>query len=479
MATIFVRESLTDKVGALWLYRDLLFHYGLRFSEVKVCKQLPQRITPQDFLLWEGEAARLPPLPRHTTGQIRSRKSGSFGLVHAHTRADFDLLVSRWDEVEAAAGHLFFAGGVTEQEQGTNDLRWVLDRLVQCHSHSYLRSVDWEKLERGARRRIESADDACAHFQAWAWLFAQLKDGHTKLVRVEGTSACCRVHCGVYGRFVDRHCFLVETVCPQSAAEEADITPGDQVVAVNGCDWPTYLRQEGSYWAAGTAHFRRACWPFMPWYQPVGTCLELETCDGKRTLHFGEESYPGFFHWLYEGRPEPLSFQRLGPDRYRLRIAYFPGDDEFVSCCKEALMAVPEKAELELDLRANGGGNAVTGRKVAGMLLPRGTPLSRHRGRRVGGSFTPWVVCHNEDDPVYLGPLTVMMNELCASATEGVLGALKAAGRAKLVGRRSAGSSGDHRTFLSPGGIRFTCSSWEETTPAGEPIEGHGITTRG
>jgi C-terminal processing protease CtpA/Prc len=87
-------------------------------------------------------------------------------------------------------------------------------------------------------------------------------------------------------------------------------------------------------------------------------------------------------------------------------------------------------------------------------------------------------VYRNPDRPIYDGPLTVLMDELCASATEGVIGALKSAGRAKLVGRRSAGSTGNPRHFVSPGGVRFTCSSWEETTPDGEAIEGRGISTR-
>jgi C-terminal processing protease CtpA/Prc len=116
--------------------------------------------------------------------------------------------------------------------------------------------------------------------------------------------------------------------------------------------------------------------------------------------------------------------------------------------------------------------------KVAGMLLPRGAVLSRRRGRRVGGAFTRWSVYRNPDDPIYGGRLTVLMDELCASATEMVLGALKAAGRAKLRGRRSARSTGNPRQFVSPGGVRFTCSSWEETTPEGEPIERHGVTTK-
>jgi hypothetical protein len=478
MGTLFVADSMAYLVPVFWTDRELLRHCGLGFREVRACKRPPGGIGRSDFLLWAGEAGRLPRLPRNATGRIRSRKTGGFGLVHGRTAADLRLLLSRWEEVEAAGDDVLFTGSVSEGERGTDELCWVMDRLVQTHSFSCLRQVDWGRIERGARRRIDSARDAQEHFRAWEWLFAQLRDGHTRLVAIEGANACSRVHCGVYGRFEDRHRFRVEWVAVGSAAEEAGIAPGDEVIAVNGRDWPAYLRQETMYWVFSTPHVRRACLRFVPWHQPAGTRLELELRGGRRTLTFGEESYRGFFHWTCEGRPEPAAFTWLGPGRYRLRIAYFAGDNEFVSFCRAALREMPRGAELELDLRGNAGGNRIARLKVAGMFLPRGAPLARRRLRRVGGSFTAWAIHRNPDRPVYRGPLTALMDELCASSTETVLGALKAAGRARLIGRRSAGSSGNPRLFLSPGGVRFTCSSWEETTPSGEPIEGHGISPR-
>ncbi len=478
MATVYVAKPVAHLVPVLFRDRDVLEHRGIDFDRAKVCKQPPAGAARDDFVLWVGEGRGLPALPRDATGFIRSRKAGPFGLVHGRTGADFGLLLSRWDEVEAAGGQLYFDGSVSERERGTDDVRWVIDRLAECHSYSLLRPVDWGKLERGVRRRIEAADSHCELFLAWSWLLARLRDGHSKLLSLEGDYPCTRVHSGVYGRFVDRDRFVVDRVYSESAAEEAGIKPGVTVLGANGSDWRTYLRQESAHWAFSTAHCRRAAWRFMPWYQPAGTRLQLDTTDGSRTIVFPEESYPSFFHWACEDRPEPVSFRQLGPGRYQLRIAYFAGGEEFVSSCREALMAVPEDAELELDLRGNGGGNGANGGKVVGMLVPRGAVLSRRRGRRVGGSFGPWSVYRNPDDPIYDGPLTVLMDELCASTTEGVLGALKAAGRAKLRGRRSAGCTGNPREFVSPGGVRFTCSSWEETTPEGEPIEGHGVTTR-
>ncbi len=478
MATVFLHESLAYRAAILRRYRELYHTLGLDYTDVRVCRRRPRAITPADFLLWPGEAAPPPALPPEATGFIRSRRTGAFGYVLGRAPADCWLLLNRWDEVETAGGHAFFTDSVAEHERDTGDLRWVLDRLIQCHSHSYGRSVDWEALERQARRRLDAAGDAQDHLRAWQWLFARLHDGHTKLLGIEGPHACPMVHCGVYGRFLDRGRFLVEEVRPSSAAEDCRLAAGDEIVAVNGLDWPTFLRRETAFWAFSSSHCRRAARPFLPWYQPAGTCLRLATSAGTRMLAFGEESYAGFFHWLCRGKPDPVTFDRLGPGRYRLRIAYFPSDDDFVPRCREALASLPADAHLELDLRGNGGGSGEFSCQVVSMLLPRGSGLYRARVRRVGGGFGRWVVERSTDEPVFLGPVTVLMDELCASATEGFIGALKSAGRARLVGRRTAGSSGLARVFLSRAGVRFSCSSWQETTPEGEPIEGRGVTTR-
>ena len=478
MGDVYLSESLAHLAPVLRCHADLLRLLGIGFAEVRVCRRFPARPAPDDFVLWLGERRGLPALPGWATGGIRSRRAGHFGCVQARTLPDLRLLLSRWDEIEASGGQVYFAGSVAEDERQTGDLRWVIDRLVQCHSYSLLRPVDWGRLERDAGRRLDGAQTPADHLRAWEWLFAQLKDSHTKAIRIEGADVCSRVHCGLQGRFADRHRFVIERVVAGSAADEARLRPGDRIPAVNGCDWPTYLRRESAFWAFSSPPFRRACGPFIPWYQPAGTHLELETSRGRRTLRFGEESFPGFFHWLSPQRPEPVTFDQLGPTRYRLRIVYFPGEEGFVADCRQALLSLPPGAELELDLRGNSGGSGAAMFALAGVFLRRGAPLSRRRGRRVGGGFTRWTLYRNPDDPVYVGPLRVLMDELCASSTEGLLGSLKAAGRAHLVGRRSAGATGNPRLFVSPGGVRFICSSWEETTPASEPIEGRGISTK-
>jgi hypothetical protein len=377
--------------------------------------------------------------------------------------------------VEAAGGQRVFAGSVSSEERGADEIRWVVERLATAHSYSYQRELDWDQFERSARLRIAAACSPADYLRAWEWALARLHDRHTRVLAIGGSSPCHRVHCGIYGRFVSRSRFIVEHVWPRSAAVAAGVVAGMMISGVAGGDWPTYLRHENPYWASSTRHFRRAIQRFIPWYQPNSTRLELLTDAGVRAVEFGDTSYPGFFHWLYDGEPEPVTFGWLGADRYRLRISYFPPGQGFVDCCEQLLSLVPGRGSLELDLRGNAGGNAETSVRVAEMLLKPGAPLARRRSRRVGGHYTRWTVLRSDSHPVYLGPLTALMDEFCASSCEMLLGALKANGRGMLVGRRSAGSTGNPRKYVTERGVEFLCSSWEETTPNGETIEGVGI----
>lgn len=478
MTTIYLKESLKELVDILWMFQEELHVCGLGFSKIIVCKRTPTKITPSDFLIWEGNGKNIPKLPSHATGQIRSRKTGSFGLIHSIPPSDLFLLTSRWEEVETQGKHRIFQHSVADDEREMDDLSWVIDRLKDNHSYSYNKKINWTRLKNETQKRLDLAEHPSDFLRAWEWLFAKLKDGHTKVLGLEGSQSCRRVHCGVFGRFIDPNCFLIEKIQKQSAAKAAGLKPGMHVLAVNGMDWETFLRLEKTYWCFSSYQSQRAKTPFITWSQPMGTDLQLKTDKGKLTIHFGTESYPGFFLWRYPERPDPVVFKKIDTDRYRLRIAFFAPGNDFVSQCRKALMSIPKGSILEIDLRGNSGMSGISMRKLLGMLLPKDSPVYRARTRLTGGSFTPWTVYHNPDEPIYDGTLRVLMDEYSASASENFIGAIKSTKRGKLIGRRTAGSTGNPNTFLSLNGVHFICSSWEHTLLNGEPIQGHGITTR-
>jgi carboxyl-terminal processing protease len=89
---------------------------------------------------------------------------------------------------------------------------------------------------------------------------------------------------------------------------------------------------------------------------------------------------------------------------------------------------------LVLDLRNNPGGAMAEAITVAGLFLPNNTPIAGLSARGLNAETLT-----SKGDSAYDGPLRVLQNAGSASAAEMVAGALRAAGRASLVGERSFG----------------------------------------
>ena len=104
MRRLFVHQAMTDLVPVFRRERRLLGDLGLRYDQIETCAALPLEIGADSLVLWCGEDPRLPALPPDCTGLIRSTKAGAFGLAIGRTGRDTRLLISRWDEVEAAGG---------------------------------------------------------------------------------------------------------------------------------------------------------------------------------------------------------------------------------------------------------------------------------------------------------------------------------------------------------------------------------------
>jgi carboxyl-terminal processing protease len=126
---------------------------------------------------------------------------------------------------------------------------------------------------------------------------------------------------------------------------------------------------------------------------------------------------------------------------------------------------------LILDLRGNPGGLLTAAIDIASMFLKDGTVLVEDFGNGNKQTYTT--------NGKYLGydvPLTILVDENSASASELVSGAMQDSGRAKLVGVKTFGK-GTVQTWqqlVNGGGIRLTIARW--LTPLGHWIHGNGIT---
>lgn len=109
---------------------------------------------------------------------------------------------------------------------------------------------------------------------------------------------------------------------------------------------------------------------------------------------------------------------------------------------------------LVLDLRDNGGGLVQEALTIADDLLKKGTILIVHQD---GGPLSL-----EADDAGTDLPVTVLINENTASASEMLAGALQKNGRAKLVGVQSYGKGTMQQAFDLPNGseVKISVDNW-------------------
>ena len=96
-----------------------------------------------------------------------------------------------------------------------------------------------------------------------------------------------------------------------------------------------------------------------------------------------------------------------------------------------------------LDLRNNGGGSLTEVVDIMGLFMKNGPVVQVKHGN---GKIQ--VLSNKQNDPIWTGPLVIMQNELSASASEILAGAMQDYGRAVIVGSPQSFGKGTVQTFV-------------------------------
>jgi len=156
-----------------------------------------------------------------------------------------------------------------------------------------------------------------------------------------------------------------------------------------------------------------------------GEPLPLQFVLTREEVQLKNVTYVGF---LNDDTTEGLGYIRL--ERFAL------GAGEEVRRAIEQLRAAGPLRGLVLDLRDNPGGLLEAAVEVAGLFVPQGAPIVSTRGRTPDRTR----VYRNESAPLYPDlPLVVLVNELSASASEIVAGAIQDLDRGLIVGTNTYG----------------------------------------
>jgi carboxyl-terminal processing protease len=125
-----------------------------------------------------------------------------------------------------------------------------------------------------------------------------------------------------------------------------------------------------------------------------------------------------------------------------------------------------------LDLRGNPGGRVLELNAIAGMLLPTGLTIFLQEDREQGR-----IANTTRGVPLLPAstPLTVLIDEGSASASEILSAALQEHGRGTIVGAKSAGAVLVSVTIPLPGSTALQVAIRRVLTPSGRTLEGTGV----
>lgn len=250
---------------------------------------------------------------------------------------------------------------------------------------------------------------------------------------------------------------LITDVAPNGPAARAGVQPGDVVVAADGRD----LVGRDSI-TIGTA---------LSGPLASDVSLTVDRTDGRTTLTVTRGAY--YF--------PPLESRMVSDDVGYIRLSDFvisgaplPDGTEILTEFDRQLDALDAQGArgLILDLRNNGGGSVQTADEILGRFVPD-TTRSIHEFDERGHSTFELASGRVRTRQL---PLAVLINRGSASASEVTVGALRDAGRAILVGQRTAGAVASSQVYPLPdgGGLQIAVAA-ATTADSGTQLDGVGV----
>lgn len=342
-----------------------------------------------------------------------------------------------------------------------------------------LKGVDPGALRARYLPQVEAAGSDEEYCEIIADMLAEFQDAHTGVISPPAYA----------GRRYFGTCRAVgeEIVAEQvgRTGRAAGLERGAIILAVDGLAveealdaLPPRLRSGSTPWQ------RRARAAFHLLSTPDKTLqVTFQDLEGEvRTVNlvWPEDASAGAKHTDGEEAGPLITWELLPSGLGLIRIPTFSrgSGHDLVAEFDTALGALMDAPGLIIDLRGNGGGSTALAERMAGRFLSEAFVYGRehYRGRlpqrgwrlHLDYRVTPRA-------PVYPGPLVLLGDELTMSTAEQFLVALVDSGRALLVGRRTAGSSGNPVKFRLPGeGVaRFSTGDFRRVD--GTPIEGVGL----
>lgn len=316
---------------------------------------------------------------------------------------------------------------------------------------------------------------------------ALLRDGHTDIHAAWGDGrphSCPPLEIrSVGGRAI------VVRLAETQEVTAAGIRPGDEITHVDGRPVAEFLETEiYPYVFASTPQSRDLkAYPCLL-HGPRESTVSVRIRRGDGTVHEATltREVGGLSLLPEKDPPRGYECRDLGDGIVYVNLDSF-GDDTVVRKFREHLPTICKAHGLIVDVRQNGGGNSSNGDAITAHLIEKGilgtnwkTPMhiAAHEawGRPKQWYYGVPQMIQPAEGKRYTGPLVILIGPETFSAAEDFVVPLHAAGRARLVGRRTGGSTGQPLRFhFLEGKISGRVCTKRDTYPDGHDFVGVGI----
>ncbi len=365
-------------------------------------------------------------------------------------------------------------------ESRASEFKRLMNAIENHYVYADLKGINIEELRERYIPKVLAATDDKAYFMLLDQMFLKFNDAHTELLSPP-------LHELIWFGLARE----VEDLAVVTAVRQGLNIPGLQKGAVikkiNNMDIETHYNTVSSWQRQGSTERQRRVLFFsqlltiVPGEEKELTLQGLEGETIKITLKpeliEAIDLKEAVSHVSNEDELI-ISGKKLLSGLGYIQIPTFKGDRKrLVSEFDYALASLNDSPGIILDLRGNGGGSTFIAHPLAGRFF--GEPFTY--GRETFKSRLPIRAWAKEFDytvrprgETYEGQVIIIVDTWNMSTAENFIAAMKDSGRATIVGRPTAGSSGNPVTFnLREGKVRFSTGDFRRTD--GQRIEGIGF----
>lgn len=339
--------------------------------------------------------------------------------------------------------------------------------------------LDWDALYLAFIPQVRKATSTFEYFRTLQKMCAALHDGHTGLTPPRALWPAVWASPDITTALVEDKVLI--TGVTDKALDSMGVKPGMEIIAIDSIPVRVYAD-----------NFIR---PYVAASTPQGRDAQVYTYK----LLNGDESTPVSLtlsddagHASTAELPRTMSFTPAAPVEFRMldgNVAYVDiksfSDDTVVTIFDSLFSTIRQSNGLIIDLRKNGGGNSSLGWRILGYLTDTTfatlrsetrtySSIRRYFNQKQEWDTNLWTQSPN-GEKLFTGPVVVLAGPFTGSAAEDFLVAFDYMKRGTIVGRPSAGTTGQPMSFSLPGGIQARVCIRKCTYPDGKQFVGVGV----